>query len=84
MGTRYEQGQWNVICDRCGFEYKARQLKSEWNGLKTCTGPGSNDCWEERHPQDFVRGRPDRQNPAWTRSEPTDVFLSVDVDRDDL
>ena len=33
----YEAGQWNVCCDRCGFQYKSRQLRKEWNGLRTFT-----------------------------------------------
>tara|TARA_R100001369_G_scaffold91748_1_gene133969 strand:- start:2756 stop:3118 length:363 start_codon:yes stop_codon:yes gene_type:complete len=33
-------------CDRCGFVYKYLMLKTEWNGLKTCT-----ECYEPKHPQ---------------------------------
>jgi len=81
---RYEHGQWNVICDRCGFKYKARQLRREWTGLMVCHGPMTTDCWDERHPQDFVKGRPDRQSPPWTRSEADDDFASTLVTPDDL
>ena len=42
-------GDWAVICDRCGFKFKASQLKQEWTGLMVCT-----KCYEERHPQDFL------------------------------
>lgn len=86
MPDQFEPRQWNVICDRCGSKYKARQLKQEWNGLRTCFGAGTRDCWEPRHPQDFVRGKPDRQSPAWTRPEGADVFISDigEVSGDDL
>lgn len=84
----YEHGQHNVICDRCGFKYKARQLRKEWNGLRTCSGPQTNGCWEPRHPQDFVKGKADRQLPEWTRPEPADIDVSVgsgnEVTVDDL
>lgn len=75
MRDEYVHGQWNVICDRCGFKYKSAQLRREWTHLMTCHGPGTNGCWEERHPQEFVRGVPDRQAPPWTRPEAEDVFL---------
>lgn len=86
--TSYLHGKWNAICDRCGFKYKSDQLRKEWNGLRTCSGGGTNNCWEERHPQDFVRGKADRQKPAWVRPEGGDIDVSVgsgnEVSRDDL
>lgn len=84
----YEHGTHNVLCDRCGFKYKARQLRLEWNGLRTCSGGGTNDCWEVRHPQDFVKGKVDKQTPAWVRPEPSDLDVSPgsgnEVSVDDL
>lgn len=58
-------GTYNMICDRCGFKVKSNHMKKEWTGLMVCDHT-VNDCWEERQPQDFVRGIPDRQsvNPA--------------------
>lgn len=83
MMDAYEHGQWNAVCDRCGFEYKARHLRKEWTGLMVCHGAGTNGCWEVRHPQDFVKGRPDRQAPPWTRPEPPDVFAPAKVWNDE-
>jgi len=79
METRFVSGQWNAICDRCGFEHKSGQLKLEWTGLRTCP-----TCWEPRHPQDFVRGKPDRQNVAWSRPDAPPVFITTPVTGDDL
>lgn len=62
---------WKAICDRCGFRYRSDQLRKEWTGLMVCS-----EDFERRHPQDFVRGVPDRQNVPWTRPEPEPVFLS--------
>lgn len=67
---RFVLGQWAAVCDRCGREYLARDLSLEWTGLRVC-----GDCFDVRHPQDFVRGREDRQAPPWVRpaQEGTDV-----------
>tara|TARA_R100000231_G_scaffold1933_1_gene3370 strand:+ start:738 stop:1532 length:795 start_codon:yes stop_codon:yes gene_type:complete len=35
-----------ALCDRCGFKYKYKDLRKEWNGAKTCPS-----CYEEKHPQ---------------------------------
>ncbi len=84
----YVKGQWNVICDRCGYKFKSGQIRKEWNGLRVCKGPSTNNCWEPRHPQDFVKGKADRQAPPWARPEPPDVDVSVgsgnEISRDDL
>lgn len=81
----YKHGKWNVICDRCGFKYKSDRLKMEWNGLRTCNGAGTNNCWEPRHPQEMKRGKKDKQAPPWVRSEPQDVFVTPGPpDTDDL
>ena len=79
----YEAGQWEAQCDRCGLNYKARQLRREWTGLRVCSGPGTSDCWEPRHPQDYLKGKPDRQAPPWTRPE-QDVETPNTTTPDDL
>lgn len=61
---------WNAICDRCGFKYKAFQLRKEWTGLMVCK-----ECWEPRHPQELLRIPKDDQKVPWTRPEPADVFI---------
>lgn len=73
----YEGGTWLVICDRCGHRYRNYQLRKEWTGLMTCTGGGTNSCWEPRHPQDRVRGVKDQQAPPWVRPEPPEIDVSV-------
>ena len=73
--NHYVHGQWNAVCDRCGFKYKSGKLALEWTGLRVCRGAGTNNCWEQRNPQDFVKGRADNQSPPWTRPEPDDDFL---------
>lgn len=85
MEDSYKKGQWNVECDQCGFQYKSGQLRKQWDGLMTCFGPSTNDCFEARHPQDYVRGKPDRQAPQWVRPPSVDYFLSTnEATADDL
>ena len=66
-------GDWNVICQRDGFQYKAQldniQNDGQQPGLKVCP-----KCYDKRHPQDFVQAKPDGQAAPWTRPQPTDDF----------
>ena len=61
----YKRGDWKAICDRCGREFLASQLRSTYDGLRVC----SKD-WEPQHPQELIKpltreGLP----PPWTRPE---------------
>ena len=85
MNERFVIGQWNAVCDQCGFEYKSSQLRLQWNNLRTCCGPGTNGCWEPRHPQEMMRGKRDEQAPPWVRPQPPDRELAVnEVQPEDL
>jgi hypothetical protein len=75
QSDHYLHGSNNVICDRCGFKYKRDDLRKEWNGIWSCFGGNTNNCWEPRHPQDFVKGKADKQTPPWVRPETDDEFL---------
>lgn len=70
---RYRKGDWKVICDRCGLQFHASELRRTWDGLYVCRAD-----YEPRHPQDFVKGIPDKQSVPWTRTEGTFV-LAGDV-----
>lgn len=69
---------WKALCDRCGFVFPASELRKEWTGLRVC----SKD-FESRHPQDFVQGVPDKQNPPWVRPEAADDFIVSYYRRED-
>lgn len=69
---RYDKGDWKAICDSCGKELKASELRKRWDGFMVCAGD-----WEPRQPQDFVRGVADFQAPPFTRPEPADVFVPL-------
>src|SRR5882762_1391216 len=69
--TWFVSGEWNSICDVCGFKFKEKDLKDRWDGLKVC-----NKDWEPRHPQELIRPMPTERPLPWTRPEPTDQFLN--------
>jgi len=69
----YEPGNYWVICDRCGFKRRIKEAKSTWDNLLVCYP----ECWEPRHPQDFVRGKADRQSVPIARPEVTTTLRST-------
>lgn len=62
-------------CQRCGTETLLTRLRKEWTGLMVCP-----DCYDRRHPQDFVRGVKERQSVPNARPEPADVFRDTTDD----
>lgn len=72
MANYYKHGSWNAVCDRCGFEYKADQLRKDWQGLMVCR-----DDWEPRHDLDYIRTRPERGATPWSRPEPEDDEVEI-------
>jgi hypothetical protein len=66
----YLKGDFWRICEMCGFQYRASQTTKRWDGLIVCS-----EDFETRHPQDFVRGRLDRQNVPNPRPEGVPVFI---------
>lgn len=68
--SRFFSGQWNAICDRCGFKFKSAELRKDWQGLMV-----DEKCYEARHPQDLIKIKPEKAIPEWVRPRPEDVFL---------
>lgn len=64
-----EWGNWNAICDVCGFKFKASTMRKRWDGLMVCETD-----YELRHPQDFLRVRGDHPAVPWARPEAEEVF----------
>lgn len=67
--TGYILGEWKAVCDSCGFDFLASDLKLRWDGKYVCAKD-----WETRHPQEFVRARPEKITPPWSR--PADPALT--------
>lgn len=64
-------GEWNVICQVCGFKKKASQIRRRWDGFLVCE-----DDYEIRHPQDFVRARPDTHVLPFVNPDAAPQFVS--------
>lgn len=73
--TWFQSGDWNALCDVCGFKRKASQLTSRWDGLMVCEPTVKQGCWEMRHPQELIRPIRDQLPLPWTRPESTDRFV---------
>jgi hypothetical protein len=65
-------GDFNAICDVCGFKFKGSMLRKRWDGLMVCKTD-----WEPRHPQDLIKLPQERPAPPWTRPVPVDEFVVV-------
>lgn len=68
-------GDWNVTCSMCGRKLKASEAVKNWQGMYRHP-----KCNEPRNPQDFVRGVPDIQTPAYVQpQQDTDIQITVVV-----
>jgi hypothetical protein len=76
----YRHGDPAAICMRCGKKLHLSQLRKEWTGLLVCS-----QCFDPRHPQDFVRAVADVQKPRRQPSpEPADTFVDLIESENDL
>jgi len=65
-------GDFNAICDVCGFKFKGSELRKRWDGYMVCP-----DDYEQRHPQDLIKLKPERQAVPWARPQQQDQFVVV-------
>lgn len=68
----YISGEWNLTCDVCNKKIKAHEAKQRWDGFIVC-----GDCFENRHPQDFVKTRQDKISVPFSRPIPQEIFVVV-------
>lgn len=73
----FQLGKWLVICDRCGFKRYSDQVQKTWDNYLVCKPAVKIGCWEERHPQDFVRAKIDDTSVPYTRPQPVDIQREV-------
>lgn len=66
----YVGGTWYRICDRTGFKIRNWRTRKEWTGRWV-----RDQSFEERQPQDFVRGVIDEQFVPEPRPRQLNVFL---------
>lgn len=65
----YVPGQWSIICDVCGFKFKASQIRKRWDDLLVCEKD-----FERDHPQKNLRVQEDGQAVPYIRDEPADII----------
>lgn len=70
--NHYVSGEFNVTCDVCSRKIKASDAKQRWDGFIVC-----GDCYETRHPQDFVKAQTDKISVPFTRPIPEYIFTTV-------
>ncbi len=52
MGNRFASGKNAIaICDRCGFQFKLTELRTEIIKTKQYNALVCNECWDPDHPQ---------------------------------
>lgn len=59
IDVAFGAGNWLILCDRCGFKRRRDQVVRTWNNLMVCAPSTGKHCFETRHPQEFVRAKPD-------------------------
>ncbi len=50
LNPGYRSGSHWAVCDSCGFQFRAEDLRQTWDNHWVCS-----DDFEVRHPQDFLR-----------------------------
>lgn len=65
-------GDWNAICDCCGFKFKASQLRKDWRGLMVC-----DKDYEPKHPQLMIRVPQDDPSVPWARPQSLEQFVGA-------
>ena len=65
-----KMGEWNSICDLCGFKFKSSELRKRWDGLMA-----DKLCYELRHPQDFLRVPREDISVPWARPQGENTFI---------
>ena len=68
----WQAGNYWVVCDTCGFDYRVRETRLTWDNFLVCE-----KCWEPRHPQEYVRGIRDKQSVPIARPEPDTSMKST-------
>lgn len=72
LSNQYRPGDHLVTCDRCGFTIYASEARKEWTGLIVCAAD-----YDQRHPQDLVRAKADKQSVKDSRPAPEPVYLTT-------
>lgn len=73
-------GDYYVVCDICGFQYRRSECKKNWKSQIVCP-----EDFEKRHPQDLIKIRPERNHVKDARPTPEYYFVGTnEVTPEDL
>lgn len=75
----YKPGDWYVTCDVCGKKMRASKARHRWDGFLVCDAD-----FENRHPQDFLRTKPDKMSVPFNRPKEIPTFVDVPYIGDSL
>lgn len=65
----------SIVCDYSGVRVRqGDQLRRTWDGFNVLSRH-----WEPRHPQDFVRSRPEATSTTQANQRPPDQFIGTDL-----
>jgi hypothetical protein len=68
----YIKGDYWMVCDRCGFDYRRSQMRETWDHLWVCR-----DCWEPKHPQLTIKAKKDDQRVPVARPDKSSAIGST-------
>lgn len=71
-GWHWKAGDWWCVCDVCGFNTRASDIKKRWDGMLVCSAD-----FEPRHEQDFLKVRQERIGVPFSRPDPEETFITV-------
>ena len=78
-GDHYQPGNHWLICDSCGLKFRLSEMRMRWDKLMVCQKD-----WEQRHPQEFVKGIKEKIAVDIARPESEPVYITTPVLQDDL
>jgi hypothetical protein len=74
-GGQIKSGDWYAHCDVCARRFFGSTLRKQWNNAIVC-----DDCYEDRHPQDFLKTVTDKRTPPFIRPDPVERGTVVSYD----
>ena len=72
IDDKLKLGDWNAICDICGWKFKASQLRLTWNNLRVCEAD-----FETRNLQDVLKASKEKITIPYSSPETDDQFVAV-------
>jgi hypothetical protein len=70
--TYYKKGTYNAICEVCGFQFKADEMRMRYDGWFVCDAD-----YEDKHPLEYSRMQTDNQTVPIHSPEPEPIFVEV-------